>query len=188
MKLKPLCQSAGALLRRVQSIALYRVVGRTLGHYRLTLREATDTDKLAVHQWFNPKNDLASALHRNPHVTDLVAYSYGHLAGFVQLVRYSPQHSPYTGYWLFSLAVKSQYKGTGIGEQLTREVISKARSENQKTLHLLVYNNNIPAMQLYRKLGFTLHLIEELEPQLIAEGADSGRRRVVMRKLLDGPQ
>ncbi|MEI7824925.1 MAG: hypothetical protein WCI01_06470 [Chlorobiaceae bacterium] len=104
MKLKPLCQSAGALLRRVQSIALYRVVGRTLGHYRLTLREATDTDKLAVHQWFNPKNDLASAL------------------------------------------------------------------------------------QLYRKLGFTLHLIEELEPQLIAEGADSGRRRVVMRKLLDGPQ
>lgn len=188
MIIKPLRRSAGALLRRIQSIALYRVAGRTLGHYRLAIREATDADKLAVHQWVNPNGDPAMALHRSPHVTDLVAYSYGHLAGFVQLVRHSPQHSPYTGYWLFSLAVKSPYKGIGIGEQLTREVISKARSENQKTLHLLVYNNNIPAMQLYRKLGFTLHLIEELEPRLIAEGADSGRRRVVMRKLLEGPQ
>ena len=55
-------------------------------------------------------------------------------------------------------------------------------------LDLLVFNNNIPAIQLYRKLGFTMHLIPELEPQLAVEAVDTGRRRVVMRKLLDGTQ
>jgi len=140
-----------------------------------------------VHQWFNPNGDPATALHRNPHVTDFVAHSYGHLAGFVQLVRYSPEQSPYTGYWLFSLAVKSQFKGTGIGEQLTRKVVAKASSEHQQTLDLLVYNTNIPAIRLYCKLGFTMHHIAALEPQLAAEGVEKGRRRVVMRKLLDSP-
>jgi ribosomal protein S18 acetylase RimI-like enzyme len=168
-------------------MALYRAAVRMLVQYRLTIHEATDTDKLAVHKWFNPKGDPATALHRNPHVTDFVAYSYGHLAGFVQLVRYSPEQSPCAGYWLFSLAVKRQWKGGGIGEKLTREVILKARGEGQKTLDLLVFNNNIPAMQLYRKLGFAMHIIPELEPQLAVEGIDTGRRRVVMRNLLDGP-
>jgi len=186
--IKQLRKLAGAALRRVQSVALYRVAGRRLLGYRVSIHEATDTDRFALHQWFNPKGDPATALHRNPRITDFVAYCYGHLAGFVQLVRYSPEQSPYRGYWLFSLAVKSPYKGAGIGEQLTGEVIAKARGEGQTKLDLLVYNNNVPAIQLYRKLGFAMHFIPELEPQLAAEGADSGRRRVVMRKLLNGPQ
>jgi len=188
MMLKRTRRIVGALLRSVQSIAPYRVAVRTLVQYRLTIHEATDTDKLAVHQWFNPKGAPAIALHRNPNVTDFVAYSYGHLAGFVQLVRYSPEQAPYTGYWLFSLAVKSQWKGGGIGEKLTREVILKARGEGQQVLDLLVFNNNIPAIQLYRKLWFTMHLIPEFEPQFAVEAVDTGRRRVVMRKLLDGTQ
>jgi ribosomal protein S18 acetylase RimI-like enzyme len=176
----------GTALRSVQSIALYRTLWRKLVQYRLTIREATDTDKLAVHRWLNPKGDTATALHRNHDVTELVAYSCGHLAGFVQLVRHPPEHSPYTGFWLFSLAVKPQWKGGGIGEKLTREVILKASGEGQQTLDLLVFNTNIPAIHLYQKLGFAMHIIPELEQQLAGECV-AGRRRVVMRRLLNGP-
>ena len=185
--IKLLRRSVGTVLRSVQSIPLCRVLWRKLVQYRLTIREATDTDKLAVHRWFDPKGDAATTLHQNIYVTDFVAYFYGHLSGFVQLVRHPPEHSPYTGYWLFSLAVKPQWRGGGIGEKLTREVIEKARGENQKTLDLLVFNTNIPAIHLYRKLGFALHVIPELEQQLAVESNDTGRRRVVMRKLLNGP-
>jgi ribosomal protein S18 acetylase RimI-like enzyme len=52
-------------------------------------------------------------------------------------------------------------------------------------LDLRVFNENFPAIQLYHKLGFEMHTIHELEPQLVNESTPSGRRRVVMRERLE---
>jgi len=169
----------------MQGSALYRHTGWRLVTRGVTIREATNADWLEVQRWFNPNGARSHALHRDPHVTNLVARCLGQLAGFVQLVRHPPEHSPYVGHWLFSLYVRPLCKRLGVGQALSQAVIETARAEGAQTLDLLVFNDNSPAIQLYRKLGFEMHIIAELEPQLASECTPSGRRRVGMRKRLE---
>jgi len=169
----------------VQVLAPYRRVVRLIAGRHVSISEATDLDKLAVERWFNSGQNSPQALDENPQVTDLVAHCLGWLVGFVQLVRHPEEHSPYVGYWLFSVYVKQPFRGAGIGETLSRAIIELARREGCQTLLLLVFNDNVPAMRMYRKLGFETHTIAALEPQLARERTPSGRRRVVMRKTLD---
>jgi GNAT superfamily N-acetyltransferase len=176
---------ADAGLHLMQRFALHRSIGRCLATRGVTIREATNTDVLEVQRWLNPNGVPSHALHRDPYVTNLVAHCLGQLAGFVQLVRHPPEHSPYVGYWLFSLYVESLWKRLGVGQALGQAVIEVARAEGAQTLDLLVFNDNSPAIQLYRKLGFEMHVISELEQQLAGECTPSGRRRVVMRKRLE---
>ena len=176
----------GAAIRLMQGLVLYRCIGRCLFARGVTIRETTNADKPAVQRWLNPADaNLEHGLSRNPNVTDWVAYWRGRLAGFVQLVRHPPEHSPYIGYWLFSLYVKSPFKRAGIGEKLSRVVIDRACVEGAPTLDLQVFNDNFRAIQLYRKLGFEMQIIPELEPRLVSEATPTGRRRVVMRKRLE---
>lgn len=174
---------AGSALRRLQGIPLYRRLGQRVAP-GLRLREATDADKLAVRRWFNPNGDPTHALQRNPNVTEWVAEYRSRLAGFVQLVRHPPEHHPYAGNWLFALHVKSICRGLGVGQALSEAVIARSRAEGAPTLDLLVYEDNVRAIDLYRKLGFEMYVHPALEAQLEPERALSGRRRVAMRKRL----
>jgi ribosomal protein S18 acetylase RimI-like enzyme len=174
---------SGVIWRRLQDLALYRCI-RRLTASGIILRQATDTDRLAVYGWHNPNSDPAHDVQHNPDVTNWVAEYHGQLAGFVQLVRHLPEHAPYTGYWLFSLHTKPCWQGLGIGERLSQAVIARARLEGAPMLNLVVYENNVRAIRLYLKLGFEMHTLPELEPQLEGERASTGRRRVVMRKRL----
>ncbi|MCR4256753.1 GNAT family N-acetyltransferase [Candidatus Deferrimicrobium sp.] len=174
---------AGATLCRLQGIPLYRRIGQRIAP-GMTLREATDADKLVVHRWFNPNGDPTQVFQRNPYVTEWVAEYRSRLAGFVQLVRHPPEHFPYTGNWLFALHVKSICRGLGIGQALSEAVIERSRAEGAPTLDLLVYEDNIRAIDLYRKLAFEMYTNPDLEAQLESERASFGRRRVAMRKRL----
>ena len=170
-------------LRRLQNLALYRRLGRRALR-SITLREVTAADLVARHLWLNPNGAPFHSIQPNPNVTNWVADYYGHLAGFVQLVHNSSDNTLFTGYWLFSLYIKTQWQGLGIGERLSQMVIERAKVEGAPTLDLLVYEDNIRAIRLYRKLDFEMHTIPELEIQLENERATTGRRRVVMRKKL----
>ena len=185
MEMGILRPGAGAAIRLLQGFAPYRYVGRCFFARGVTIREATNADKLAVQCWLNPDGNPEQALQRNPQATDWVAHWRGRLAGFVQLVRHPPGQSRYSGYWLFSLYVKALFKRGGIGEKLSRVVIDRARAEGEQVLDLLVFNDNYRAIQLYRKLGFAMHTVMELEAQLELERTPAGRRRVVMRKRLE---
>jgi ribosomal protein S18 acetylase RimI-like enzyme len=174
---------AGAALCRLQSIPLYRRIGQRIAP-GMTLREATDADKLAVHRWLNPIGDPTHVFHRNPYVTEWVAEYHSQLAGFVQLVRHPPEHFPYAGDWLFALYVKPICRGFGVGQALSEAVIERSRAEGAPPLDLLVYEDNLRAIDLYRKLGFEMYTNPDLEARLEPERASSGRRRVAMRKRL----
>jgi GNAT superfamily N-acetyltransferase len=178
-------QSAGATLRLIQGFELYRHAARRLVAQDVTICEVTDADKLAVQQWLGPDIPPKHAINWNPNVTDWVARWRGRPSGFVQLVRHPPEHSPYIGYWISGLFVKSPLQGMGIGEKLSWMVIGRACAEGSPTLDLLVFNDNDRAIHLYHKLGFEMHTITELEPQLEKEISQTGRRRVVMRKRLE---
>ena len=174
---------AGSALCRMQSLPLYRRIGQRVAP-GTTVREATAPDKLAVHRWLNRIGDPTPALQGKPNVTEWVAEYRSQLAGFVQLVRHPPEHYPYVGNWLFALHVKSICRGLGIGQALSEAVIERSRAEGAPTLDLLVYEDNLRAIDLYRKLGFEMYSNPDLEAQLEPERASSGRRRVAMRKRL----
>jgi ribosomal protein S18 acetylase RimI-like enzyme len=169
------------MLRQLQSLTLYRRLGRLVAS-SVTIREATDADMLAVQRWLNPNSNPAQGVDHDHKVTKWVAEVLGRLAGFVELVRHPPENTPYTGYWLFSLNIKPLWRGLGIGEALSRAVIERAAAESAPVLDLLVFEDNLPAIRMYRKLGFEISAIPELEPQLERERDSTGRRRVVMRK------
>ena len=149
----------------------------------LAIREADEADKLKVDLWINPKGDISKAGPQNHDATEFVAYCIGYLAGWIQLVRYSSENKPYRGYWLWKLVVKSQFKGGGIGEKLSEVVIQLASTEGSKTLDILFSNSNVPALQLYRKLGFALYVIPELDEKMSVKPTQNLPRPVVMRKL-----
>jgi len=76
--------------------------------------------------------------------------------GEVQLVRFTPG-SVFSSYqWLFSMRVKSVFRGCGIGRKLTRAVIGHASMREDLDLCLIVSPDNIRAVTLYRSIGFEI--------------------------------
>lgn len=176
---------AAAILRRAQNFALYRALARRF-QIRPVIAEASEPELARVQARFNPGVWLPPT-RRNPNATHYVAKFGAQIAGFVELVRHPPEHYPYVGYWLFGLHVWTRYRGLSIGEQLSRRVMEQARAEGARELLLLVYEDNptgtfsLPAINLYRKLGFARVKLPALEAQLQAEKTQTGRRRIVMR-------
>jgi len=174
---------AGSSLTRLQSCHLWRCICRRLLR-GIVITEASDSDLINVNARLNPGSPYTPSP-PNPAVTNLVATWHGRILGFVQLVRHPPSHSPYVGYWLFSLyTLHPLYRGLGIGEALSRALITIARHEGAEELFLVVYQTNQSAIRLYQKLGFQQTCLPILEEQLEEEGRRLGRRRISMVKRL----
>ena len=54
------------------------------------------------------------------------------------------------------MSVLKNYQGKGIGSKLTSYIIDFARSNNCKKIKLAVWENNIKAINLYKKFGFII--------------------------------
>jgi len=52
------------------------------------------------------------------------------------------------------IAIKSGYRGIGIGTQIMKTLINESRKAGLKILVLNVFNTNKTARQLYEKMGF----------------------------------
>lgn len=176
-------RAAGFALRRVQSLRVYRVLGRKIAP-RIVIVPADDRDLEIVHRHFNP-GAAASSTSRGSRATNWVAKRGSKIIGFVQYVRHPETHPEWAGHWLFSLEVWRQYRGMGIGEALTDKVVEYAASQGASALWLVVNEDNLRAVRLYQKLGFEIAVRPALEPKLEAEKKLSGRRRIAMRKTLE---
>lgn len=53
------------------------------------------------------------------------------------------------------LMVDSDFRGQGLGEFLLREILQKGKEMDIKIAYLDVFSENLPAQNLYRKVGFT---------------------------------
>lgn len=168
-------------LIKLQGFPFYKEIVR-IGRRGIVIKEADTIDMQKVHSWFNPGRENQAAYSDN--VTNFVAKKGEKVVGFVQLVRY-PDDNNYAGYWLFSLSVKTYYRRMGIGEELTRVVIKKAKEESAQELLLLVRDTNNSAVRLYYNLGFKIKTILSLEKVLAQEKLKFGYRRVAMSKLLE---
>lgn len=176
--LKKIC---GYCLRKIQTVPFYRKIVRLF----ICGIEVKEADEQEIKEFYRLSNPTAKIQRSpNPNVTNFVAKKGEKVVGVVHLVRHCQDSNPYFGYWLFSLRVRTFYRGMGVGTALTQAVIEKARSENAKELYLLVHKDNYRAVGLYQKLGFRNIVIPRLEESLEKEKLVSGRRRVVMAREL----
>ncbi len=59
----------------------------------------------------------------------------------------------------FAIAIRDKYRGAGLGKYLMREIMKLAKKElnpSPKIFQLEVYENNKPAIGLYKKMGFNI--------------------------------
>ena len=68
----------------------------------------------------------------------------------------------YAGMWrifencdLTNIAVRKEYQGQGLGEEMLRYMIREAINEGCEFMHLEVRKSNMKARRLYEKMGFT---------------------------------
>lgn len=174
---------AGLLLRSTLRSRAVRLFLKRL-KFEYVVQEACLPDLIAVNAWLDPGADREPGP-SNPSVTNYVAKRGRRVIGLVRLGRHDGANSWYPGYWLWSLIVRAPYRGLGIGEALTHRVIERARAEGAQELFLAVFEDSVPAVTLYRKLGFERVVLPNVEEELEAEWRQSGRRRVSMRKILD---
>lgn len=174
---------AASVLRRAQALPRYRAFAKRFAPY-IEIADASADDVVALHRHFNPSEPYHDQP-PDPNVTNWVAKRGENIIGFVQLVRNNPkENSPWVGHWLFTLQVWARYRGLGIGEMLAQSVIAQAAAEGALELLLAVFQDNLSAISLYRKLGFEEVTLPALEPLLAAEKQQFGRRRIVMCKRL----
>lgn len=168
--------------RKLRVFPLYRKFARIFSK-GIEIKEADPKDLQKVREWFRQLDKEPSDF-TSTHVTTFIAQKKERILGHARLVRNLEERHPLRGYWLSSLAVGEQFQGMGIGEGLTQEIIARAKEEGAKELLLIVYEDQNPAIYLYRKLGFQIKKDSPLEDDLEQERAYLGSKKVVMCKPL----
>ena len=87
----------------------------------------------------------------NGRIIQLVAEEEGKIVGNADVTKLSGRES-HVG--KLGIGVRSGYRRIGIATKLIEILIRQAKKERLKIILLAVYENNLPAITLYRKLGF----------------------------------
>lgn len=81
-------------------------------------------------------------------------------SGYARIEKSKPyvkhQYHAYLGF----MYVLPEHRGKGINRKIVDNLKNWASKQNVKELRLEVYNNNIPAIKAYEKIGFSKHMIE----------------------------
>jgi signal peptidase I len=162
-------------LRRLQNHGLYRSAARRLLKGAFII-EATGGDTAAIRNSAGP--DIPDPVPSG--VTVFTARRPGRLLGTARLVRVPESDRPITGFWLFSLTVRTRYRGMGVGETLVRQVLRRSASEGATRLSVSVLEDDIRAFRFCGKLGFTPAVFPAPETRPEYGETPDGRRRVVL--------
>ena len=110
----------------------------------------------------------------------LNAYLFGRRIGSAQLIRFE-KDTPFGEYpWLFSMRVRSLFRGGGVGRGLTSLAVSRAELSGDKTIGLLVEETNKQAVNLYISMDFEIVSFSDLSSDL-RERVGTGKA-VMLRK------
>jgi len=87
----------------------------------------------------------------NKKIIQLVAEVEGKIVGNAEVVKLSGRESHAAK---LGVGVRSGYRRMGIATKLIETLIRQAKKERLRIILLAVYENNLPAITLYKKLGF----------------------------------
>ncbi len=102
------------------------------------------------------ETDLKALDHPQAYILDpggaiLVAVNHGEIVGVCALIKIEEGDHDFE---LAKMAVSPAYQGKGIGFLLGQSIIEKARQLGSKKLYLESNTALVPAINLYKKLGF----------------------------------
>ena len=167
-----------------QGLPLYRAMARRLLG-RIEVEEAGRADTLTFRlRHCATESGPQQLLARGRVISSWVAKRRGRVVGLADLVEVEDPDSPWVGLWLASLTVRTRFRGRGAGEALVSRATAKAAGRGGASLSLAVFEDDVAAIGLSRKLGFAPVVIGSLEPALDTEKHLLGRRPIVMRKPL----
>ncbi|MEN8208846.1 MAG: GNAT family N-acetyltransferase [Candidatus Fermentibacteria bacterium] len=86
----------------------------------------------------------------------LDAYLFGRKIGSAQLIRFEQGTAFGEFPWLFSMRVKTLFRGGGVGRGLTTLAVSGAEASGARVIGLLVDETNYRAVKLYESMGFEI--------------------------------
>jgi len=180
-------RAAGEALRRAQRAPACRRALRRL-RPAVSIMRATPADQAELARRFGLLADL-SPRRGDMEVTAFVARTSGggrgRIVGLVDIVRRGAGAAPFDGFWIHATMVATPFRGMGIAEGLMRRAIATAQEAGARELLLTVFADNLPALALYRKLGFSPGGSPVLAERLAAEARQGDRRRVPLRLTLN---
>ncbi|NLI47264.1 MAG: GNAT family N-acetyltransferase [Acidobacteria bacterium] len=193
---------ARSAVGRVQRLRFYRrlagsILGGSIRCRLATMADVGDLARIYGHSIFT-QDDHPSAQDDHPFAENdrstessgpdtagrrlvLVAQAGRRMAGAAMLIRPADQ-ATYPDWWIFSMFVRPVFRGAGIGKDLVRLALDQAGAHGGERVHLLVFEENRPAVELYRKMGFRPSALPVLSRQLDERAAREGRRRVIMTR------
>jgi ribosomal protein S18 acetylase RimI-like enzyme len=174
---------ARKIRNRFINLKIYRLLRRQIAHC-VTIRRASENDLQEMNKLYDQDRDSERPFKRVFDAEFWLADYQGQLVGSVEFIHYPPEQFPYTGHWLCCLNVKKQFRRLRAGEKLCQALINQARADGLSAVDLIVKKDNIPAVNLYLKLGFEFHTIPELGDMLEKQYLSSGYQSVIMRKQL----
>ncbi len=84
-----------------------------------------------------------------------VARKKNNVVGVATLSYKKPGNHFPQGWWLWGLVVRPRYRGLGIGLELISSAILEIKKRAGKDIKILVEKENLTALALYEKIGFT---------------------------------
>ncbi|MGD9015604.1 MAG: signal peptidase I [Candidatus Omnitrophota bacterium] len=96
--------------------------------------------------------------------------------------KFLENNSEYYGWWIFGTWVNWRYRGLGIGKQLTMMVCDFVAKSGASDIKLLVFENNRPAINLYRKMGFSQISIPAIDEELRQKAKATRQKLIIMIK------
>ena len=154
-KVRPI---AGKLVRGTQGLKCYRSLVK-----RLTRTEI-------AYKWVSLEDSVKSLLAKKN------SKAIGRITTVVT------NNPPYDGWWISDTWVHWRYRGLGVGSRLTEILCRFVAKQGGSEVKLLVFQDNKPALSLYRKLGFRQISIPRMDKQLTEEAKKNGRQRIIMKR------
>jgi len=110
----------------------------------------------------------------------LIAKYKEKVIGSVVIRRFPDEILYYRDWWVFSLFVGEKYRNLGIGKTLMEKAIEKAKESGAKKINLIVNSKALPAINLYKHLGFTEISIPGIDEELVRRELEHNWKGLIM--------
>lgn len=130
---------------------------------------STNPDRLSGEEMVDKYLEFLFKEHREKKGKIFIAEVDGKIAGMVamrvELKDFELINKPIKGIFISDIAVYSEFRRIGVAKALLKKATDYAREKGLDSLRLSIVPKNLPALNLYKQLGFTeyeLILVKEL--------------------------
>ena len=170
---------------KLNDIGLLRQLKRKL-FPKITYRIVSSADLPALARFYNTGGEQIAQATGKGWLYCLAEHK-GKIVAAVAASRAWEEIAPDNSWWIMGLYVVPRYQGGGIGEGLVAKAISALKEQGIDVVFLNLFENNIPAIKLYQKLGFKRVDVPEMEKKINEHYArvapDSAQSLVLCRKI-----